>query len=100
MEETNTMSAGFSRAAVHEGRNELRGMEKESEGQEWGGRGRVRHSGNAPHESGREINSSRRKVLRVCVERFWQGLIWLLRAEGLRRGEGAILGFLHIPVYK
>jgi len=48
----------------------------------------VRHSGNAPHESGREINSSRRKVLRVCVERFWQGLIWLLRAEGLR-GWGA-----------
>lgn len=72
---------------MHEGRNELRGMEKESEEQEWGGRGRVRHSGNAPHESGREINSSRRKVLRVCVERFWQRLIWLLRAEGLR-GEG------------
>lgn len=69
----------FGRAAVHEGkyvRNELRGMEKER-GAEGGGRGRVRHSGNAPHESGREINCSRREVLRVCVERFWQGLIWL-----------------------
>lgn len=58
---------------MHEERY-VRGMEKER-GAEGGGRGRVRHSGNAPHESGREINSSRREVLRVCVERFWQGLI-------------------------